>query len=106
MSGPVTYDPAYRERVAQAVMSAIMVSSIAGDGEERTAVIRSAEVIDVLVAHIALYAATSPAMATPSSRRDLCEGVRKKLFRQIGEALTTMERDGSPFDHVISGRMN
>lgn len=96
------YDAQYRERLSEAVTEALFNASTT-DG---ICFIRVAELVDVLTSQMAVHLAASPEVDRTRDRRRMCDDIARKLFRQIGEARVAFERDGSPFDNVISGRFN
>lgn len=89
---------AYEAKLQKAVIEAVMFSSIMDLDGQRTSVVLSDIVTDVLTMQIAVVIAGTPDCASPTSTRATCDRIAKRLRRLINQ----VKQEGTVFDRRIA----
>jgi hypothetical protein len=90
------FDPLYRDRVRDAVWTAIIAAT--RDPATGLASLRNYEIYDALLQIQAMILASSKQAGSPSKTREIANELSKRLRRHIAEFRKAYERDGIPFD--------
>lgn len=97
MSNPfVIDDPSYESRLKDAIAKAVMDASIIEHDGGKTAMVRTAELLNACLTTAAVFIANTGTASTPSGRRELAEYVRKRFLRDLMAA-----RECEPFAQTI-----
>lgn len=97
------FDRTYRDRVQDEVMRAIIAASLVETAGERTAMLRSGEIIDALTLIMASIAADSEACATAAGQRDFAEALAGQVRRRLVAFRNHAHDHGSPFTPFAAG---
>ena len=90
------FDSAYRDKVREAVWTAIVVAS--RDAVTGLAPVRNYEVYDALLQVQAMIIAGSKEVSSPAKIRQIANELSKRLRKHIVKIKEAYERDGMPFD--------
>jgi hypothetical protein len=90
------FDPAYRDKVRDAVWAAIVDAS--RDPATGLAPVRNYEIYDALLQVQAMILASSKHASSPTKTRGIANDLAKRLRRHVASFRKAYERDGVPFD--------
>jgi hypothetical protein len=97
------FDRAYRDRVRDAVWTAIVAAS--RDPATDMSPLRNYEIYDALLQIQAMILASSKESGSPTKMRTTGNEFAKRLRRLVAEFKKAYDRDGVPFDVVHSDDM-
>lgn len=89
------FDPAYRDRIRDAVWSAILEAS--RDPTTNMAALRNYEIYDALLQVQAIILASSKQAGSVTEMRVIGAQFGRRLRRLVAEFKKTYDRDGAPF---------
>ena len=89
------FDPAYRDRIRDAVWNAILEAS--RDPTTNMAALRNCEIYDALLQLQAIILASSKQAGSAAEMRVIGAQFGRRLRRLVAEFKKTYDRDGTPF---------